>query len=172
MSITERMLVGLFRATLGIELGQFPVLTYAAAMDRFGSDKPDLRNPLEMINVDDIVKDCEFAVFKNPANDPNGRVAAINVPGAIDVLSRKQLDDLVVYVQEHGAKGLAYVKVNDLERGMEGLQSPILKFLDQSTIFQVLARVNAQQGDIVFFGADRNEVVNESLGRFRNYVAD
>ena len=171
MSITERMLVGLFQETLGIELGSFPVLTYAEAMERYGSDKPDLRNPLEMVNVDDIVMDCDFAVFKNPASDPQGRVAAINVPGAIDALSRKQLDDLVDYVQEHGAKGLAYVKVNDLDSGMEGLQSPILKFLDEDTIYRILERVEARQGDIVFFGADRNEIVNESLGRFRDHVA-
>ena len=172
MAITERMLVGLFKETLDVELGQFPVLTYAAALERYGSDKPDLRNPLALINVDDIVTDCEFAVFKNPANDPDGRVAAINVPGAVDVLSRKQLDDLVEFVQDHGAKGLAYIKVNELSRGVDGLQSPILKFLEQDTIFKILERVGAQQGDIVFFGADRNEVVNESLGLFRNHVAD
>ncbi len=172
MSITERMLVGLFRETLGVELGQFPVLTYAEALDRFGSDKPDLRNPLELINVDEIVKECDFAVFKNPANDPEGRVAAINVPGAVEALSRKQLDDLVDFVQDQGAKGLAYVKVNDLDRGMDGLQSPILKFLDADTIFQILSQVGAKQGDIVFFGADRNDVVNRSLGLFRNHVAD
>ncbi len=172
MAITERMLVGLFRETLGVELGQVPVLTYAEALDRFGSDKPDLRNPLELINVDEIVKDCEFAVFRNPANDPEGRVAAINVPGAVEALSRKQLDDLVDFVQDQGAKGLAYVKVNDLDRGMDGLQSPILKFLDVDTIFQILSQVGAKQGDIVFFGADRNDVVNRSLGLFRNHVAD
>ena len=172
MSITERMLVGLFKETLGVELGEFPVLTYAEALDRYGSDKPDLRNPLELINVDDIVADCEFAVFRTPANDPNGRVAAINVPGAVDALSRKQLDDLVDFVQDHGAKGLAYVKVNELDRGIDGLQSPILKFLDQDTIFEILKRVGAQEGDIVFFGADRKEVVNESLGLFRNHVAE
>ena len=172
MSITERMLVGLFRETLGVELGQFPVLTYAEALDRFGSDKPDLRNPLELINVDEIVKECDFAVFKNPANDPEGRVAAINVPGAVEALSRKQLDDLVDFVQDQGAKGLAYVKVNDLDSGMDGLQSPILKFLDADTVFQILSQVGAKQGDIVFFGADRNDVVNRSLGLFRNHVAD
>ena len=172
MSITERMLVGLFREVLDIELGQFPVLTYAEALDRFGSDKPDLRNPLELINIDDIVKDCEFAVFRNPANDPRGRVVAINVPGAVEALSRKQLDDLVDFVQDHGAKGLAYIKVNDLGRGPAGLQSPILKFLDENTVFGILNSAGAKQGDIVFFGADRNEIVNESLGLFRNHVAD
>ncbi|MCY4095152.1 MAG: aspartate--tRNA ligase [Gammaproteobacteria bacterium] len=172
MAITERMLVGLFKETLDVELSRFPVLTHAEALDRYGSDKPDLRNPLELINVDDIVKDCDFAVFKNPANDPDGRVAAINVPGAVDALSRKQLDDLVDFVQDHGARGLAYIKVNELDRGVDGLQSPILKFLEQDTIFKILERVCAQQGDIVFFGADRNEVVNDSLGLFRNHVAD
>ena len=121
------------------------------ALDRYGSDKPDLRNPLELIDIDDIVKDCDFAVFRNPANDPDGRVAAINVPGAVDALSRKQLDDLVDFVQDHGAKGLAYIKVNELDRGVDGLQSPILKFLEQDTIFKILERVCAQQGDIVFF---------------------
>lgn len=172
MSITERMLVGLFKETLGVELGEFPVLTHAEALHRYGSDKPDLRNPLELVNVDDIVNDCEFAVFRNPANDPNGRVAAINVPGAVESLSRKQLDDLVDFVQDHGAKGLAYVKVNELDRGVDGLQSPILKFLKQDTIFKILERVGAEKGDIVFFGADDSEVVNESLGLFRNHVAD
>ena len=172
MSITERMLVGLFHETLEIELGEFPVLTYAEAMNRYGSDKPDLRNPLEMVDVDDIVSDCEFGVFRNPAVDPEGRVAAINVPGAVDALSRKQLDDLVDFAQEHGAKGLAYIKVNDLERGVAGLQSPILKFLDETTVFKILERVQAKQGDIVFFGADTRRVVNDSLGLFRNRVAE
>ena len=171
MSITEQMLQSVFRESLDIELGEFPTLTYAEAMSRYGSDKPDLRNPLELVDVDDIVNECEFAVFRNPAIDPAGRVAALNVPGAVDALSRKQLDDLVDFVQNHGAKGLAYIKVNSLDNGVEGLQSPILKFLDESTVFAVLERVQAKQGDIVFFGADHADVVNESLGVFRNHVA-
>ena len=172
MAITERMLVGLFKEVLSVDLGSFPVMTYAEAMTRYGSDKPDLRNPLELIDVDELVAECEFAVFRNPANDPKGRVAAINVPGAVEALSRKQLDDLVDYVQGFGAKGLAYIKVNALDDGTDGLQSPILKFLDETTVFSILERVGATQGDIVFFGADTKDVVNDSLGAFRNHVAN
>lgn len=172
MSVTERMLVGLFKETLSVDLGKFPILTYAEALDNYGSDKPDLRNPLRLINVDDIVQDCGFAVFNKPANDSASRVAALNVPGAVAMLSRKQLDDLVAYVQGLGAKGLAYIKVNDLKAGLDGLQSPILKFLDETIIFNILERVESQEGDIVFFGADRNEVVNESMGALRNHVAE
>lgn len=170
MSITERMLVGLFHEVLDVSLGEFPVLTYAEAMGKYGSDKPDLRNPLVFVDIDDIVKDCEFAVFRKPAVDEFGRVVAVNVPGAIDKLSRKQLDNLVNFAQEHGAKGLAYIKVNDLTQGMDGLQSPILKFLDETTLFAILQRVNAQQGDIVFFGAGDRETVNESMSAVRNEV--
>ncbi len=172
MSIAERMLVSLFKDQLGIDLGSFPVLTYAEAMQRFGSDKPDLRNPLELIDIDDIVSNCEFGVFREPANNAESRVAAMNVPGAVDALSRKQLDDLIEFVQGHGAKGLAYIKVNDLSNGTAGMQSPILKFLDSNTVFEILNRVGASAGDIVFFGADRQHVVNESLGAFRNHVAE
>ncbi|MYD44603.1 MAG: aspartate--tRNA ligase [Gammaproteobacteria bacterium] len=172
MGITERMLVSLFKQVLDVDLGEFPILTYAQAMDRYGSDKPDLRNPLCFVNIDDLVVDCDFGVFQKPARAEGSRVAAINVPGAVALLSRKQLDDLVDYVQEFGAKGLAYIKVNDLHRGFDGLQSPILKFLDEATIAAILERVEAQAGDIVFFGADQNQIVNESLGAFRNRVAE
>ena len=172
MRITESMLRGLFQTVLSIELDDFPVLSYDDAMDRYGSDKPDLRNPLELINVDDLVQSCGFGVFENPANDSLGRVAALKVPGCVDQLSRKQLDDLVEFVQSLGAKGLAYIKVNDREAGIDGLQSPILKFLDASVVESVLDRVNAKTGDIVFFGADKCDVVNASLGVFRNHIAD
>ena len=170
MSITERMLVGLFSEVLDVQLGDIPVLTYAEAMGRFGSDKPDLRNPLVFVDIEDIVQDCEFAVFRNPARDEAGRVVAINVPGAISALSRKQLDNLVDFAQEHGAKGLAYIKVNDLSRGTDGLQSPILKFLDETTLFAILERINAQQGDIVFFGAGERDSVNVSMAAVRDEV--
>lgn len=167
-SITERLLVGLFSDVLDTQLGEFPVLTYAEAMSTYGSDKPDLRNPLKLIDIDDIVKDCEFGVFRNPAVSETGRVVALNVPGAIELLSRKQLDTLVDFAQEHGAKGLAYIKVNDLTKGVEGLQSPILKFLDEDVLFAILKRSEAQQGDIVFFGAGERDVVNESMAAVRD----
>ena len=171
LDLTERMLVGLFDEVLGVQLDSFPVLTHAEALERYGSDKPDLRNPLKLVDIDDLVADCEFGVFRTPAHDPDSRVAAINVPGAVDVLSRKQLDDLVDYVQGFGAKGLAYIKVNALDQGFKGLQSPILKFLDEGLVFKILDTLDASAGDIVFFGADKKAVVNESLGAFRNHVA-
>ena len=171
MALTERLLVGLFKDVLDVDLDNFPVLTYADAIYRFGSDKPDLRNPLELVDVDDIVRDCAFGVFRTAANEPTSRVAAINVPGAVEALSRKQLDDLVKFVQGFGAKGLAYIKVNAVDQGAAGLQSPVLKFLDEKTIFKILERVNAADGDIIFFGADHTKVVHNALGAFRNQVA-
>ena len=172
MDLTENMLQGLFKELLDIELGLFPVLTYREAMDTYGSDKPDLRNPLKLVNVDHIVKDSGFGVFSSAANNPTARVAAINVPGAASQLSRRQLDDLVEWVKDYGAKGLAYIRVNDRQLGEKGLQSPILKFVGEEITNQILDEVGAQDGDIVFFGADQNHVVNESLGAFRNHIAD
>ena len=172
MAVTERMLAGLFRDVMDIELAEFPVLTYYEAMSRYGSDKPDLRNPLYFIDIDELVSNCEFEVFRAPANDPHGRVAAITVPNAVSKLSRKQLDDLVDFVIGYGAKGLAYIRVNALDEGVSGLQSPLLKFLGEELVFEILSYVKAGIGDIVFFCADRYDVVNAAFGAFRDRVAD
>ena len=166
MRLTEGMLKSLFSAVLGVTLPDFPVLTWSEAMRRFGSDKPDLRNPLELVDIADLMVDVQFNVFRAPAADPKGRVVALRAPGAA-ALSRKALDDYVAFVGTLGAKGLAYIKVNDRAAGVAGLQSPIIKFLDAHTIEQVLDRVRAENGDIVFFGADRADVVNLSMAAFR-----
>ena len=166
MRLTEGMLKSLFSAVLGVTLPDFPVLTWSEAMRRFGSDKPDLRNPLELVDIADLMSDVQFNVFRAPAADPKGRVVALRAPGAA-ALSRKALDDYVAFVGTLGAKGLAYIKVNDRAAGVAGLQSPIIKFLDAHTIEQVLDRVRAENGDIVFFGADRADVVNLSMAAFR-----
>ena len=166
MRLTEEMLKSLFSEVLGVTLADFPVLTWSEAMRRFGSDKPDLRNPLELVDIADLMVDSEFNVFRAPAADPNGRVVALRAPGAA-ALSRRVLDDYVAFVGTLGAKGLAYIKVNDRAAGVDGLQSPIIKFLDARTIEKVLDRVRAENGDIVFFGADRADVVNLSMAAFR-----
>ena len=168
MRLTERMLKGLFSEALGVDLGSFPVITHGEAMRRFGSDRPDLRNPLELIDIDDLMNEVEFKVFNGPANDPQGRVVALRVPHANEVLSRKQIDDYTEFVSQYRAKGLAYIKVNDAQSGINGVQSPILKFLPEDVITSLLERVGADTGDIVFFGADRAQVVNESMGALRN----
>ncbi|MCH2333378.1 MAG: aspartate--tRNA ligase [Pseudomonadales bacterium] len=171
MRLTEGMLRGLFSEALGVDLGSFPVITHAEAMRRFGSDRPDLRNPLELIDIDDLMNEVEFKVFNGPANDPQGRVVALRVPRANEVLSRKQIDDYTDFVSQYRAKGLAYIKVNDAQSGINGVQSPILKFLPEDVIASLLERVGAETGDIVFFGADRAQVVNESMGALRNRLA-
>jgi aspartyl-tRNA synthetase len=166
MAITEGLIRNLFQKMLSVDLGEFPSMTYADAMRRFGSDKPDLRNPLELTDIADLLKDVEFKVFSGPANDPKGRVAAICVPGGAK-LSRKQIDDYGKFVGIYGAKGLAWMKVNDLATGMEGLQSPILKFLNEVVAKAILERSGAKSGDILLFGADSNTVVTEALGALR-----
>lgn len=166
MAITEGLIRDLFQKMLSVDLGEFPSMTYADAMRRFGSDKPDLRNPLELTDVADLLKDVEFKVFSGPANDPDGRVAVIRVPGGAK-LSRKNIDDYGKFVGIYGAKGLAWMKVNDLEAGMEGLQSPILKFLNEDVAKDIVERSGAQSGDILLFGADSNTVVTEALGALR-----
>ena len=171
MRLTEGMLKALFSEALGVDLGSFPVITHAEAMRRFGSDRPDLRNPLELIDIDDLMSEVEFKVFNGPANDPQGRVVALRVPRANEVLSRKQIDDYTDFVSQYRAKGLAYIKVNDAQSGINGVQSPILKFLPEDVIASLLERVGAETGDIVFFGADRAQVVNESMGALRNRLA-
>jgi aspartyl-tRNA synthetase len=166
MSIAEGLVRDLFQKMLSVDLGEFPSMTYADAMRRFGSDKPDLRNPLELTDVADLLKDVEFKVFSGPANDTNGRVAVIRVPGGAK-LSRKNIDDYGKFVGIYGAKGLAWMKVNDLEAGVEGLQSPILKFLNEEVATGIVERSGAQSGDILLFGADSNTVVTEALGALR-----
>ena len=166
MRLTQSMLKSLFSEVLGVTLPDFPVLAWSEAMRRFGSDKPDLRNPLELVDIADLMADVQFNVFRAPAADPKGRVVALRAPGAA-ALSRKALADYVAFVGTLGAKGLAYIKVNDRAAGVAGLQSPIIKFLDAHTIEQVLDRVRAENGDIVFFGADRADVVNLSMAALR-----
>ncbi|MCF2908028.1 aspartate--tRNA ligase [Pseudoalteromonas sp. DL2-H2.2] len=164
--ITERLICEMWQELLDVDLGQFPVMSYEEAMRRYGSDKPDLRNPLELIDVADLVKDVEFKVLAGPANDEKGRVAVLTVPGGAS-LSRKQIDEYTKFVGIYGAKGLAWMKVNDLDAGLEGIQSPIAKFLNEEVIKGILERTNAQTGDIILFGADKRNVVNEAMGALR-----
>ena len=166
MSITERMIRDLFNKMLDVDLGDFPQMTYAEAMKRFGSDKPDLRNPLELTDVADLLEKVEFKVFSGPANDPKGRVSAIRVPGGA-TLSRKQIDESTKFVGIYGAKGLAWIKVNELSPGQEGLQSPVLKFLSEDVTDAIIQRTGAQAGDILLFGADDYTVVTEAMGALR-----
>lgn len=166
MQITEKMIRELFQKLLGVDLGEFPQMSYAQAMQQYGSDKPDLRNPLVLTDVDDIVKDIDFKVFSGPANDEKGRVAVIRVPGGAS-LSRKQIDEYTKFVGIYGAKGLAWIKVNELAKGAEGLQSPIVKFFDQASLDALIEKTNAEDGDILLFGADSSTVVTEALGALR-----
>jgi aspartyl-tRNA synthetase len=168
--LTETMLRTVFKDVLGVELAPFPVLTYDDAMRRFGSDKPDLRNPLELTDVADLLQSVEFKVFNGPANDPEGRVVALRAPGA-GSLSRKVIDDYAGFVAKFGARGLAYIKVNDRRAGVDGLQSPIVKFLPAEVVEAILDRTGAVDGDLVFFGADKAQVVADAMGALRNEVA-
>ena len=170
MSITEGMVRNLFQEQLGVALGEFPRMAWAEAMERFGSDKPDLRVKWELVSIDDLMTGVDFKVFSGPAQDPHSRVAALKIPGGAS-LSRKEIDDYTDFVGVYGAKGLAWVKVNDLAAGIEGLQSPILKFMPDDTVLAMLERLGAADGDILFFGADKRSVVNESLGALRLKVA-
>lgn len=164
-AIMEEMIRGLFSELLNVKLpNPFPRMTYADAMSRYGSDKPDLRIPLELVDVGDLMKNVEFKVFAEPAKDPNGRVAALRVPGGA-AISRKEIDDYTSYISIFGARGLAYIKIN--AEGKEGLQSPILKFLPDEVVNGLIERTQAKVGDIIFFGADKTSVVNESLGALR-----
>ncbi|EPC04374.1 aspartyl-tRNA synthetase [Litchfieldella anticariensis FP35 = DSM 16096] len=165
MGITESMIRSLFREVLDVELPEFPRMPYAEAMSRYGSDKPDLRIPLELVDVDDLMKNVDFKVFSGPANAEDGRVAALKVSGG-GKLTRKEIDDYTKFVSIYGAKGLAWIKVNERAKGLEGLQSPIVKFME-SVIEELLDRVGAEDGDIIFFGADKTRVVNEALGALR-----
>ncbi|WP_394201854.1 aspartate--tRNA ligase [Shewanella waksmanii] len=171
MAKTEEMTRSLFQELLNVDLGEFPRMTFAEAMKRYGSDKPDLRNPLELIDAADILSEVEFKVFQGPATDPEGRVALLCVPGGAK-LSRKQLDEYAKYVGIYGAKGLAWMKVNDLAAGMEGVQSPVLKFLNETVVNALLARTNAKDGDLILFGADKANIVAEAMGALRLKVGE
>ncbi|MBV7387130.1 aspartate--tRNA ligase [Pasteurellaceae bacterium TAE3-ERU1] len=164
--VMEEMVKGLWQEILGVDLGNFPVMTFAEAMRRFGSDKPDLRNPLEMVDVADLLKMIDFKVFSGPANDPNGRIAAIRVPNG-NTITRKQIDEYTQFVGIYGAKGLAWMKINDINAGLDGVQSPIAKFFTAETLSAVLERVGAQTGDIIFFGADSYKIVTDAMGALR-----
>ncbi len=167
MTLMEEMIRGLFDKLLGVKLDSpFPRMTYQEAMLRFGSDRPDLRVSLELVDVDDLMKDVEFKVFSGPANEPDGRVAALRLPRGCE-LTRKEIDDYTKFVGIYGARGLAYIKVNELAKGREGLQSPILKFLPDEVVDTIMQRTGAEDGDLVFFGADKAHVVNEALGALR-----
>ncbi|GAA6167638.1 aspartate--tRNA ligase [Sessilibacter corallicola] len=166
MGLTEEMIKNLFKEVKGVDLGEFPRMPYAEAMEKYGSDKPDLRIPLELVDIKEYLKDVDFKVFAGPANDPACRVTALKVDGGA-VLSRKQIDDYTKFVGIYGAKGLAWIKVNELEKGIEGLQSPIIKFIGDDVTLKLMERLNVKNGDIVFFGADKTKVVTEALGALR-----
>ena len=168
----ESLVRALFSEVMDVELpSPFPRISYAAAMQRFGSDKPDLRIDLELIEVADLMESVEFKVFAGPAADAEGRVAALCVPGGSE-LSRKEIDDYTDYVGRYGAKGLAYIKINDASSGRDGLQSPILKFLPDDAIAGIMERTGAKDGDLIFFGADKARVVNDALGALRVQVGE
>ncbi len=171
MAITEKMIRGLFLQLLDLDLGEFPRMPYAEAMHRYGSDKPDLRIPLELVEVKDLMASVDFKVFSGPAADPKGRVTALKIPGGA-TLTRKQIDEYTKYVSIYGARGLAWIKVNELAKGVEGLQSPIVKFLGAEVSLQLMERVGANDGDIVFFGADKGKIVSEALGALRCKIGE
>ncbi|MBC53675.1 MAG: aspartate--tRNA ligase [Gammaproteobacteria bacterium] len=170
MAVTEEMIRQTFKRHLDVDLGEFPRMTWGEAMRRFGSDKPDLRIDLEFTDIADLMAEVDFKVFAGPAKDPGSRVVALRVPEGAS-LSRKHIDDYTKFVGIYGAKGLAWIKVNDIDAGLEGLQSPIIKFMPEAVVKQVLERLQATTGDIIFFGADKANIVNEAIGALRLKVA-
>ena len=171
MGVMEEMIKQVFMEHLSVDLGTFPRMSFADAMQRYGSDKPDLRIDLELVDIADLMKDVDFKVFSGPAKDPKSRVVALRVPQGAS-LSRKVIDDYTTFVAKYGAKGLAWVKVNDRAAGLEGLQSPILKFMPAEVIEALLQKLKAETGDILFFGADKTKVVNDAIGALRIKVAE
>ena len=167
----ESMISHAFDSMLSVQLGKFPRISHSEALRRFGSDKPDLRIDLELVDISDLMRSVEFKVFSAPANDENSRVVALNVPGGSG-LSRKVIDDYTEFVGVYGAKGLAWIKINDRSKGVEGLQSPILKFMSEDVIKSLLVKLSAKTGDIIFFGADKIKIVNEAIGALRVKVAE
>tara|TARA_B110000014_G_C20125582_1_gene599249 strand:- start:2725 stop:4497 length:1773 start_codon:yes stop_codon:yes gene_type:complete len=170
MDLTEKMILNTFKNILDIDLGIFRRITYKEAIEKFGTDKPDLRNPLEFVEVKELFVDSDFKVFSDPANDLNSRIAALKVHGG-EALTRKKIDDYTKHVISLGAKGLAYIKVQDITKNREGLQSPILKFLDDKTINSLISSLNLQSGDILFFGAGDAKITNDSLSSLRDLLA-
>ena len=169
INLVTEMIKTVFKESLDIDLGDFPVLPYSEAIELYGIDKPDLRNPLTFIEVKDLFKDSDFKVFSEPANDDESRIAALSVPKG-ETLTRKQIDDYTDFVGNHGAKGLAYIRVEDPSKGKEGLQSPIIKFIDDEIINKLLTILDAKKGDIIFFGAGKRNIVNDSLAALRNLL--
>ena len=162
----QGMITNMFKTVLNTDLGEFPVMAYADAMHRYGSDKPDLRVNLEFTELTDVMADVDFKVFSAPATTPGGRVVALRVPGGAEI-SRSEIDAYTEFVKIYGAKGLAWIKVNDINKGREGLQSPIVKNIHNAAVAEILKRTGAQNGDILFFGADKSKVVNDSIGALR-----
>ena len=171
MTTMEGLISGVFKKHLGVELGEFPRMPFSEAMNRYGSDKPDLRIDLELVDIAELMKDVDFKVFSGPANDADSRVVALRVPGGAEI-SRKSIDEYTKFVSIYGARGLAWVKVNDRAAGLEGLQSPILKFMPDEVVEALLQKLGAETGDIIFFGADKAKVVNEAIGALRIKVAE
>ena len=171
MEITEAMIKHTFKKSLNVDLDDFPRISYSDAISLYGSDKPDLRISLTLVDVADLMKSAEFKVFSGPANDADSRVVALRVPNGVS-LTRKVIDDYTGFVGRYGARGLAWIKVNDLVAGVAGLQSPILKFMDAEIIKKLLSKLSVETGDIIFFGADKSKVVNESMGALRIKVAE
>ena len=167
MQVTEQMVVEMFNQLLGVDLGTMPRMQYWEAMRLYGSDKPDLRNPMQFVDVADLLKEVEFKVFSGPANDAKGRVVALKVPGGAEKVSRKDIDNYTSFVGIYGAKGLAWMKVNDVAAGAEGVQSPVAKFLTPDIIATIIERTGAENGDLIFFGADSYKVVCEAMGALR-----
>ena len=170
MNLITCMIRQVFKESLSVDLGDFPKIPYQEAIEKYGIDKPDLRNPLELLEVKDLFKECEFKVFNEPANDIDSRIAAIKVPNG-KLLTRKQIDDYTDFVGNYGAKGLAYIRVEDPTKGREGLQSPIIKFIEDSILDSLLSTLVVEEGDIIFFGAGKNSVVNDSLAALRDLIA-
>jgi len=170
ISLITNLIKEVFKDTLSIDLGDFPKITYRDAISKYGIDKPDLRNPLQFLEVKNLFKDCEFKVFKEPANDQDSRIAALRVPNG-KLLTRKQIDDYTDFVGNYGAKGLAYIRVEDPAKGREGLQSPIIKFIEDPILESLMKALEVEEGDIVFFGAGKNNIVNDSLAALRDLVA-
>jgi len=170
MAVVTEMITKVFKDSLGVDLGEFKKLTYAESIELYGIDKPDLRNPLKLVEVKDLFVDSDFKVFSQPANSSDSRIAALRVPNG-EKLTRKKIDDYTDFVGNYGAKGLAYIRVEDPSEGISGLQSPIIKFIDDDTILNLLDKLQVQKGDIIFFGAGKQKIVNDSLAALRDLVA-